>query len=42
MELTLRFKDIFVLLKTAEICFETMILIGDGLSRLNELFKFLR
>lgn len=42
MELTLRFKDIFVLLKTAEICFETMILIGDSLSRLNELFKFLR
>jgi hypothetical protein len=42
MEITLRFKETFVLLKTAKICFETMILIGDSLSHLNELFKFLR
>lgn len=42
MELTLRFKDVFILLKTAKICAETMILFGGSLSCLNELFKFLK
>jgi len=41
-ELTLRFKDVFILLKTAKICFETMILTGYSLASLNELFKFLK
>jgi hypothetical protein len=41
-KLVLRFKEIYVLLTVANICFKSLILNGDSLSYLNEFFKFLR
>lgn len=41
-ELVLRFKETYVLLSAAKICFTALILYGDSLSYLNGFFKFLR
>jgi hypothetical protein len=41
-KLILRFKETFILLTTANICFNALILDGGSLSYLNGFFKFLR
>jgi hypothetical protein len=41
-KLNLKFKETYVLLTAANICFKALILDGDSLSYLNGFFKFLR
>lgn len=42
IKINLKFKEIFILLLTATVCSEALILKGDSLSCLNEFFEFLR